>query len=119
VTLSDLADIAEIAGAIAVVVSLVYLAIQVRQNTDSVRSATLQANTALWSSLLSGLAERGTVEAYAAGLSGSKDISPMQYTQFFLLCRGLFAVIRRTPVATADKYFRQWQSIPRDQESTG
>jgi hypothetical protein len=176
VTLSDLADIAEIAGAIAVVVSLVYLAIQVRQNTDSVRSATLQANTALWSSLLSGLAERGTVEAYAAGLSGSKDISPMQYTQFFLLCRGLFAafenqhyqfrrgvldretyegyeraiseqllafpgfrmwweqsrsvfsppfvahvdeMIRRTPVATADKYFRQWQSIPRDQESTG
>jgi hypothetical protein len=69
---------------------LVYLAIQVRQNTISVRSATLQSNTALWSSLLSDLAEPGVVEAYAVGLSGSKDIKPLQYTQFFLLCRCLF-----------------------------
>ena len=90
-TLSDFADIAEIAGAVAVVVSLVYVAIQLRQNTDSVRSATLQANTALWSTLLSGLAEPGIVEAYATGLSGRKDISRLQYTQFFLLCRGVFA----------------------------
>jgi hypothetical protein len=90
-TLSDLANIAEIVGAIAVVVSLVYVAIQVRQNTESVRSATLQANTALWSTLLSGLAEPGIVEAYATGLSGRKDISRLQYTQFFLLCRGVFA----------------------------
>lgn len=89
--LSDLADIAEIVGSIAVVISLVYLAVQVRQNTYSVRSATLQANTALWSSLLSSLAEPGTVAAYSAGLSGSKEISPTQYTQFFLLCRALFA----------------------------
>ena len=89
-TLSDLANIAEIVGGVAVVVSLVYLAIQVRQNTYSVRSASLQANTALWSSMLSNLANPGLVEAYAAGLTGRKDISPLQYTQFFLLCRGLF-----------------------------
>ncbi len=90
-TLSDLANIAEIAGGIAVVISLIYLAIQVRQNTDSIKSATLQANTALWSSLLGNVAEPGAVEAYATGLSGKRDISPLQYTQFFLLCRGLFA----------------------------
>ena len=90
-TLADLADLADVVGGIAVVVSLIYLAIQVRQNTGSIRSATLLANTSLWSSLLRDLAEPGTIEAYATGLTGNKDISPMQYTQFFLICRGLFA----------------------------
>jgi hypothetical protein len=174
-TLSDLANVGEIIGGLAVVISLVYLAIQVRQNTDSVRSATLQTNTALWSSLLSDMADSGTVEAYTIGLSGRKDISPKQYTQFFLLCRGLFAafenqhyqyrcgildeetykgyaraiseqllafagfriwweqsrdvfsppfvkhvdeLIRKTPIVMADKYFEQWQSFPRSQESS-
>jgi hypothetical protein len=89
-TLSDLASIAEIVGGIAVIVSLVYLAIQVRQNTASVRNSTLQSNTALWSSLLSSLAQPGAVEAYVAGMTGKEDIKPIHYTQFFLLCRGLF-----------------------------
>jgi len=89
-TISNLADIAEIVGNLAVVVSLVYLAVQIRQNTQSIRNSTLQSNTDIWSTLLSRLAEPGTVEAYAAGVTGSRDIRPIQYTQFFLLCRGLF-----------------------------
>jgi len=89
-TLSDLADLAEIVGSAAVVISLVYLAIQIRQNTKSVRNSTLQANTALWSSLLTTLAEPGIVEAYSAGMSGAPDTRSVHYTQFFLICRGLF-----------------------------
>ncbi len=82
-TLSDLANIAEIVGGIAVVFSLIYLAVQVRQNTNSVRNSTLQSNTALWSSILISLAEPEMVSAYAAGMSGRTDIKPVQYTQFF------------------------------------
>lgn len=103
-TLSDLADLAEIVGSVAVVVSLVYLAVQVRQNTHSVRSATLQANTALWNSIISTLADPGSVEAYAAGLTGQKDISPVIYTQFFLHCRRIF-------VAFEDQHFQFRQGI--------
>ena len=62
-TLSELADLAEIVGGVAVVVSLIYLAVQVRQNTHSVRSATLQANTALWSSIIGNLGDPGSVQA--------------------------------------------------------
>jgi hypothetical protein len=47
VTRSELAGLAEFVGGVAVVISLVYLAIQVRQNTHSVRGAILQANSAL------------------------------------------------------------------------
>jgi len=108
-TLSDLANIAEIVGSIAVVISLGYLAIQVRQNTKSVRNSTLQSNTALWSSLLTNLAEPGIVEAYAAGISGTPDTRPLQYTQFFLICRGLF-------VAFENQYY-QFREGALDQET--
>ena len=103
-TLSDLASLAEVVVGIAVVVSLIYLAIQVRQNTHSIRSATLQANTAMWTSLLVDLSDPEAIEAYAAGLSGSRDISPMVYTRFFILCRGIF-------VAFEDQYFQYRNGI--------
>ena len=44
-TLEDLGNIGEFLGAIGVIASLVYLAVQIRQNTRSVRSATYQSST--------------------------------------------------------------------------
>ena len=40
--LNDLANIGQVIGAIAVVISLIYVALQIRQNTNAVRSATAQ-----------------------------------------------------------------------------
>ena len=42
-TLQDLGNVGELISAIAVVISLVYLAAQIRQNTKSVRTSTYQA----------------------------------------------------------------------------
>ena len=42
-TLEDLGNIGEFVGAIAVVMSLLYLAIQIRQNTKTVRTSTYQS----------------------------------------------------------------------------
>jgi hypothetical protein len=42
-TLNDLANLGQIIGALAVVISLFYVAHQIRQNTNAVRSATAQA----------------------------------------------------------------------------
>jgi len=41
--LNDLANIGQVIGAIAVVVSLIYVALQIRQNTNAVRAATVQS----------------------------------------------------------------------------
>jgi len=41
-SLNDLANLGQIIGAIAVVISLIYVALQIRQNTNAVRSATAQ-----------------------------------------------------------------------------
>ena len=40
--LNDLANLGQIIGALAVVISLFYVASQIRQNTNAVRSATAQ-----------------------------------------------------------------------------
>lgn len=42
-TLNDLANIGQVIGAIAVVISLIYVAYQIRQNTSAVRAATAQS----------------------------------------------------------------------------
>lgn len=85
-----LGAIGEIIGATAVVITLVYLAVQVRQNTKSVRTSTLLANSDLWASLFCSLAEKDTAAAYATGMLGRADIKPIHYTQFFLMCRAMF-----------------------------
>jgi len=43
ITLQDLGNLGEILGAVGVIVSLLYLAIQIRQNTRSLRASTYQA----------------------------------------------------------------------------
>ena len=47
-TLANLANIGEFIGGIAVIVSLIYLALQIRHNTKTVRGSTLQQNTDFW-----------------------------------------------------------------------
>lgn len=88
--LSQLADLGELLSGVAVVASLVYLAVQIRQNTRTVRASTLHQNTDLWSSLFLRLAEPDLARAYVAGMAGQPDIKPLQYTQFFFLCRSMF-----------------------------
>ena len=103
-TLSDLADVGELLGGVAVVVSLVYLALQIRQNTRSVRGSTLHQNTDLWSHLFFRLAEPEIAKAYVAGMSGQPDIKPLHFTQFFFLCRSIF-------LALENQYYQVRQGV--------
>jgi hypothetical protein len=64
-TLAQLSDLGELLGGVAVFASLVYLAIQIRQNTRSVRGSTHQQNTELWTRLFLHLAEGEAAQAYA------------------------------------------------------
>jgi hypothetical protein len=62
--LNDLANLGQIIGAIAVVLSLFYVGHQIRQNTNAVRSATAQAvheHFASWYHLLANDAELSQV----------------------------------------------------------
>jgi len=65
-SLNDLANIGQVIGAIAVVISLIYVALQIRQNTYAVRSATAQTvyeHFAKWYHLVAADAELSRIIA--------------------------------------------------------
>ena len=87
-TLEDLGNLGEFLAALGVLVTLVYLAIQIRQNTRTVRSATHQAwvSSAAEVNLL--LAEsRDFARVYRTGAQDPGKLDPEELTQFnaFLL----------------------------------
>lgn len=120
--LSQLADLGELLGGVAVVASLVYLAVQIRQNTRTVKASTLHHNTELWSSMFLRLAEPDLARAYVAGMAGQPDIRPLHYTQFFFVCRSMFlafenqyyqnvdAMVAAVPEADPASLLREWHN---------
>jgi hypothetical protein len=78
-TLQDWSNLAQVIGALAVVISLFYVGFQIKRNTSAVRSATAQAvhdNYADWYMNLMGDAELNRV-----ALKGLKDYSSLDETE--------------------------------------
>jgi hypothetical protein len=92
-TLAELANLGEVIGGVAVVASLVYLALQIRQNTRAVRGSTLHFNTEVWASLFLRLSDQAIAQAYVAGMAGGGDIKPLHYTQFYFVCKSMFLAL--------------------------
>src|SRR6267378_271266 len=81
--LNDLANIGQVIGAVAVVVSLFYVAHQIRQNTNAVRSATVQAvheHFAKWYQLVAADAELSKI--VATGLRDHGSLSEQERVRF-------------------------------------
>ena len=75
--LNDLANLGQIIGAVAVVVSLIYVALQIRQNTNAVRSAAAQVvheRFASWYHLLAKDAELSQIATPDAKPMGAFSI---------------------------------------------
>ncbi len=90
-TLDDLGNIGEFLGAVCVIVSLVYLEIQVRHNTRAVRSSAQQeilGDMAGFISLLAG--DSDTASCYELGLADSRDLSRAERLRFSLLLTRFF-----------------------------
>ncbi len=89
--LEDLGNLGEFIGAIAVVVSLVYLAIQVRRNTRAVRAATHHSLTTSVHGLHGMVAENeGLAHIYFTGLRDRKALQPEERLRFDTLLRSVF-----------------------------
>ncbi|HJY52575.1 MAG TPA: hypothetical protein VKD89_01020 [Candidatus Udaeobacter sp.] len=82
-TLNDLANIGQVIGAIAVVISLFYVASQIRQNTNAVRSATAQTvheHFANWYHLVA--ADDELAQIVAKGLGDYGSLSEKERVRF-------------------------------------
>jgi hypothetical protein len=90
-TLNDLANLGQIIGALAVVISLFYVAHQIRQNTNAVQSATAQAvheHFSNWYNLVAADAELSRIAANGlrdyASLSGQERVRFVETFMSFL-----------------------------------
>jgi hypothetical protein len=87
-----LGAIGEVVGAIAVVLTLGYLAVQIRQNTKSVRSSTRHAFIASGGAIQIAFAEAEAAAVLVKGGRAYSDLSLEQRFQFTMLMRAVFGV---------------------------
>ena len=89
-TLADLGNIGEFVGSIAVVASLLFVGLQVRQNTNATRATALQMNADYWLAHFQMLANKEFGDVYSRGALGRQDLDGAEFAQFFFICRATF-----------------------------
>jgi hypothetical protein len=89
-TIVDLANIAQIVGSMAVIASLIFVGLQIRQNTKVTRATALQMNADYWLNYFTLLADKQLSEVYSKGALGRVELEGGQFGQFFFLCRATF-----------------------------
>jgi hypothetical protein len=97
-TLEDLGNIGEFVGAVAVVVSLIYLALQIRQNTRQLdhNSEVVSANVELENARIaaefnSNVANSAELaELWGRGVFGREDLTPVEETRVGFMLGDLF-----------------------------
>jgi hypothetical protein len=83
--------LAQIIGAIAVVASLVFVGVQLRQNTKAILTQTSQTHSALYHSIIAGLSENGEVaRIWRVGLLDFQSLSPDDRVRFLAFVSTLF-----------------------------
>ena len=91
--LDDLGNIGDFLGGIGVVVTLAYLAIQIRKNTQSVRSSALDSVSSSISDFMDRVSQDPVLtDLWFAGLSGTVELSESENQRFNLL---LLSLVRR------------------------
>src|SRR5262245_21995704 len=93
INIADLAHIAEIVAAIGVIGSMIFVGVQVRQSTRSIRSATLQQQANqwhgyadLWKQYYEFVSDPKVATTLAKGSAG-RDLEKAEFGQFFVLFR--------------------------------
>jgi hypothetical protein len=89
-SLSDLASLGSFVSGVAVLVSLVYLALQVRQAERNQRGLMQQGRTERVSDYTLRLAEPGLAEVYWRGVRKPEDLSIAELDRFVSICRAGF-----------------------------
>lgn len=89
-TISDIGSIGEAVGAIAVVVSLFYLAVQVRQNTRATRAATFKDVNDAWQGVMLELSQPESARVFSQGCLDPSKLQGADLIRFFFQTRTFF-----------------------------
>ena len=86
-TLSDLASIGSLVSGVAVLISLIYLALQIRQSERNQRAIIQQTRASRTADVLIGIAQPGIIESYYKVADGDEDVSLIDIRRFGSLFR--------------------------------
>src|SRR6478672_8466794 len=89
-SLADLASVGNIVGAVAVLVSLLYLGLQIRQNTRHAQAAIQQSRSSLLCEHSMRIADSPALDAFMRGLAGDTTLTPLEQARFIFVCRSIF-----------------------------
>lgn len=102
--LESLANLGEIIGAIAVVVSLVYLAVQVRQNTRAQQTENFSRALDRVATMQASLSQDPEISAiFSKGVSDPTELAPRERVQFTWAMYELFGAFEFMYLASRDK----------------
>ena len=86
--------IGEIIGALAVFLTLIYLALQIRQNTKAVQASAVDASISRVTSVRQSMYESAEIAGiYIAGLANPDDLDELSRTRFRLLMHNVLLAI--------------------------
>ena len=89
--LSEWAHIAEVVGAVAIIVSLLYVSVQVKDSTRAIKStATNDAATAMQSWYLTVGSNAQTANVFYTGMTNPDALSPEEMFQFVMITHAAF-----------------------------
>jgi len=112
-TLEDLGNLGDFVGGLAVIATLLYLAIQIRQNTRILRTSAEQVADPI--AAIANIAQSPENAAvYHRGISDPNALSPEERTHFYLLMASSFYVLhqgfRAYQLGTQSEDTWRWQS---------
>ena len=95
--LSDIASLAEVIGAIAVVISLLYVGVQVRDTTRAVRSAAVNdANTAIQSWYQMMASDPQLLKTYLDGILSQEPLSRDEEFRYMMITQAVMYAFQNT-----------------------
>ncbi len=105
-SIQDLGSVGELVAAIATIVTLGYLALQLRQNTLAVRAGSSMSNMTENNAVTALIAQDpDTCELYFAGLEGTRDLADEERRRFEMLVAMWMMVLQQTRVLEADGFY--------------
>ena len=89
-SLQDWGAIGELVGGVAIIVSLLYVGLQIKQGTDASRAATNQAFSAQYSELILQITKPELRDIFWRGMTGLKNLQESENAAFMALMAAIF-----------------------------
>ena len=101
--------IAELLGSAAVVITLIFVIVQLKQNSSAVKNATTQAGSDTYTEIMTSLvSDPDLFDIYFRGIRSTEELSKSEYARFEIIILNMLRM--------ADMQFRQHQNGGGDEE---